>query len=209
MKFRYILVAPILAFVAFLSLNAAAAVDAAATDSTNWVDLAKPVYDAFVGHNPALGVCLALVLLVALIKRYVGTTGTVGTFVHSDAGGSLLVLVGAAATAAGAALGTPGAHISLTLLKQAALVGVSAAGGYAMIKNLIIEPVLKPLAAKAPSWAQPVFSLIFAIFDHAPGTVAPDPQLEIAKAIVVGQTAVATKPPTGADGITGTPTAVK
>lgn len=206
---RYLLAVPVLAFVAFLSLNATAAVDVAltgdpATDSTSWVDLAKPVYDAFAGHNAPLGVCLALVLVVALIKRYAGSTGTVGKFLHGDAGGSLLVLVGSAAAAAGAALGTPGAHVDLTLIKQAALVGVSAAGGYAMVKNLIVEPVLKPLAAKAPAWAQPIFALVFAIFDHPP---AKD-QAE-SKSTAAGQAAVVAKPATGADGITGAPTQVK
>ncbi len=204
-KIRYLFAAFALTLVGMISFNAAAAADAAATDSTSWVDLAKPVYDAFVGHHPALGVCLGLVLLVALVKRYAGSTSKFGAFIHGDAGGSLLVLIGSAATAAGAALGTPGAHVSLDLLKQSVLVGISAAGGYAMLKNLIVEPVLKPLAAKAPSWAQPIFSLILWIFDH------PADQVTTAttNAAVAGAAAVAAKPAAGADGIAGAPTQVK
>lgn len=206
MKLRYLLAAPILAFVGFLSFNVSAAVDQATNDSTSWLDLAKPVYEAFAGHRPALGICLALVLLVALVKRYAGNTSKFGAFIHGDAGGSLLVLVGAAATAAASTLGNPGAALSLDLLKQAVIVGIGAAGGYAMIKALIVEPILKPLAARAPAWAQPVFSLVFWIFDHPPGK---DPAVVQATAVAAGQTAVAAKPATGGDGIVGAPTQVK
>lgn len=206
MKLRYLLAAPILVCVAFLSFNVSAAVDQATNDTTSWLDLARPVYDAFAGHHPALGICLALVLFVALIKRYAGNTSTFGAFIHGDAGGSLLVLVGSAATAAASTLGNPGASISLDLLKQALIVGVGAAGGYAMIKSLLIEPILKPLAARAPAWAQPLFSVVFWVFDHPPGK---DPAVVQATAITAGQAAVEAKPATGANGIVGAATQVK
>lgn len=163
------------------------------------LDLARPIYDALASHQYSLTAMLVIVLLVALTKRYLGDKVP---WLHSDAGGSALVLVGTMASAMAAGLLAPGATITWMLLKTAALTGVSAAGGYAMIKNLLITPFLKPLAAKAPAWLQPIFNLVFAFFDHPP--LAP-----VAIAIKAGDAAVAAAPATGADGIVGTSTEVK
>lgn len=199
---KYFFLLPSLLMLAFLGFfSAAHAATAVASDDASIVDLARPVYDAFLNHQYGLMVCLLVILVVALMKRYLGDKIP---FLHTDTGGSILVLVGATATAAGAGFATPGAHFTLALMKSALLVGITAAGGFAMLKNLLVDPILKPLAAKAPAWAQPLFSVLFFAFDH--GTSA---DATIAKAVVVGTDAVAAAPGAGSAAVVGTPTDVK
>lgn len=189
-----------LAFIGLLSFAGFALAAGAAAPSTtdgSLLDLAKPVYDAFMGGHYAYGAALLVVLMVALAKKYLGDKIP---WLHSDAGGSLLALLAAMSAAVAAGLATPGASITLALLKSSLLVGIGAAGGYAMLKNLIIEPLLKPLAAKAPAWMQPLFQLIFWIFDK------PSPT-ETANA--AGDAAVIATPGSGVDGVIGASTDVK
>ncbi len=158
----------------------------------------KPVYSAFAGGHYAYAGALLVILLVALSKRYLG--GTL-PWLHSDIGGSTMALLLSGATACAAGLATPGAHLTFGLLKTALLVGAGAAGGFAVIKNLLIEPLLKPLEAKAPAWAKPIFALVLWIFDKPDATV---------QAEAAGAAAVKANPPTGIAGATGTtPTDVK
>jgi hypothetical protein len=185
----------VLVFLGIVTFGATAFAATAATgtaDSSSLLDLLKPVFDAFNGGHYAFAAALLVVALVALVKRCFGDKVPV---LHSDAGGSLLAPVTAAAAALATGLGAPGAHVTTDLLKSALLVGAGAAGGYAVIKNLLIDPVLKPLAAKAPAWAQPIFALVFYFFDK------PDP---IATATKAGDAAVAAKPAEGVTQATGT-----
>lgn len=165
----------------------AAAADAVVPSDGTWLDLAQPVLQAFSGGHYAYCAALAVILMVALLKRY-GLPGDVASqeWLHSDLGGSLLALVASTATACAAGLATPGAHITLALLKSALLVGVGAAGGFAALKNLVIEPLLKPAQAwldkRVPLLAKPL-ALVMWIFDHgdvtpsdAPPTPQPAPQ---------------------------------
>lgn len=180
-------------------LSSAIAGDAvAAPDGPGLVDLLTPVYQAFAGHHPALGLMLLIVVAVAALKHYLGDQVP---FLHSDAGGSLLALVTASASAAAVALAVPGAVVSLDLLESALLVGVSAAGGYAMIKNILIDPLLP----KLPLWAQTLLAPVLWIFTKsAAGSAAT-----LANATTAGNTAVESKPAVGATGIVGSATEVK
>ena len=195
-----LLLAVVAMFAMLLSFGATSFAADAATpdDGSSLLDLMKPAYEAFSGGHYAMGAALAVVLIVAVIKKYAGTASKFGKFVHSDAGGSLLALVTATAAAMGTALAAPGATITCSLLKTAGLVGVGAAGGYAMLKNLIVEPLLKPLAAKAPAWSQPIFALVFWIFDH--GSTA------VTDAEKAGADAVKANPAPGVEGTAGKPT---
>lgn len=174
------------------------AATAATGDEGSVIDLARPVYDAFVNHHPALGATLLVVLLVALVKRY--APGKAGTFVHNDLGGSLLALIGGGALAMSIPLAVPGATWSWGLLKGGFEAGLLAAGGYAALKNLVVEPLLKPLAARFPalSW---LFDLIFWMFDHV-----VDAQADAAKkADAAGDAAVKAAPAQGAAAVLGAP----
>ncbi len=175
------------------------AATAAVGDDTSILDLIKPVYEAFANHQYGLMGALVVIVVVAILKRYFGDKIP---FLHTDAGGSLLALFGAGATALGASLASPGAHLTLDLFKSALMFGVVAAGGYAMIKNLLIEPLLRPLAAKAPAWMQPIFNAVFWIFDHAPGS---DGAAAIAAAEKAGTAAVAGAQGDGIGDVIGKP----
>jgi hypothetical protein len=177
---------------------AASAADPAAADPSV-LELLKPVYDAFAGHRPALGVALGLIALCALLKRWGGAKLP---FLHTNAGGSLLVLVASAATASSAALLAPGAKFSLDLLWSSTLVGVGAAGGYAVIKNLIIDPLLP----KLPAWAQTLLAPVMWVFDS---TTAKPADIALAEAVKAGEKAVAANPGLGAESVLGVPLEIK
>lgn len=183
--------------IAGFGVVAYAADTATPADSQSILDLLKPVYDAFAGGHYAFAAALLTIALVALAKRYLGDKLP---WLHSDAGGTCTALLMAGAGALATGLAAPGATVTLALMKSAFLVGIGAAGGYAALKNLLVDPILKPLAAKAPAWAQPLFAVLFFFFDK------PDAAAAATKA---GDAAVAAKPAAGVVGVTGAPTDVK
>jgi hypothetical protein len=196
---RYVKMFPLaigLSAITLVTFAATAHAQTAATpDSGSVLDLLKPVYNAFAGGQYAYMGTLLVILLVALTKRYLGDKLP---WLHSDVGGTSTALLAAAATAAAAGLATPGSHLTFALLKTSLMVGVGAAGGFAVLKALIIEPLLIPLEAKAPAWMKPLFALVLWIFDK------PD---AIKQAEAAGTAAVAAKPATGLDGAAGAPPA--
>jgi hypothetical protein len=133
---------------------------------------------------------LALVLAVAAAKRY--APGKVGAWMATDVGGTATTLVMSFAGALATTLST-GGGVTWAMAKSAGLIAVGAAGGYAMIKKLVIEPFLKPLSKKAPAWAQPIFQIVFWIFDR---------KTPVEKAEVAGEAAVVAKPAPGRGKIT-------
>lgn len=166
---------PLLALAVVIGLAAFAgtgyAADAATpSDSQTLLELLRPVYDAFAGGHYAYAGALLVIVLVALVKRYAGDSVP---FVHTDAGGSLLALVGGVATGLAAGLAAPGATVTPGLLESSALVGVGAAGGYAVLKNTLIDPLLKPLAARAPAWLRPALRVVLFVFDR-PSDAKPE-----------------------------------
>lgn len=189
-----------IAIVAFGATSFAAGTATTATDSTSLLDLLKPVFDAFNGGHYAFAAALLVVALVAVVKRYFSGV----KFVHSDAGGALLALITAAAAASATALAAPGATFSLGLLKSALLIGVGAAGGYTVLKDLFVDPILVPFLSKR-SWGAPVLLVINFVFSH--GASAADTK---AAAAAAGEAAVTAKPATGVAGATGAqPTELK
>lgn len=187
----------ILAFL-FSFTGVAIAADAATPSDGSLLDLLKPLYDAFSGGHYAVGACATVVLVVAVLRRYSDFFGAkFAAFMHSDRGGTLAALFMAMFMSMGAALAAPGAHLSWGLMWTTFLVGVGAAGGYAVLKNVLVEPMLKPLQAKLPAWAQPILSLVLWVFEHGPGAGAQ----EIAKAQQAGDAAVAAKPAPGVAGV--------
>lgn len=175
--------------------HAATAVDGG---DTSLLDLARPVYEAFAGGHYALSAFLIVLLMVALTKRYLGDKIA---WLHSNMGGSAMALIAAFASAAIAGLVAPGATVTFGLMKTALMAGVFAAGGYAVLKNLVVDPILKPLSAKAPTWMQPIFSAVFWIFDHS----VTDNTVTIATAERVGDAAVVANPGKGIGVIVGNP----
>lgn len=163
--------------------------------NSNTLDIAKAVYDAFSGGHYAYAAAIGVILVVALVKRYLVPREH---WLQSETWQLVLMLVGAdaAAMAAGLAGGGP---VSWSLIWSSFLVGVGAAGGFAVLEKLL-APVLTKIQGKLPAWAQPILSLVLWVFDH--GQAAEQAQVE-AKAVAAGDAAVAAKPAQGAAAVTG------
>lgn len=178
----------IIALLGFRTFTFAA--DAAGVPSdASLLDLARPVFDAFSGGHYAYAGALLVILLVAIAKRYLAPKVK---FLNTDAGGAVMALALAMATAMAAGLAAPGAVITSALLKSSALIGVGAAGGYTVIKDLLIEPLLRPLIGKLPIWAQPIGGIVLWVFEGNSNAAA-----ELAAADKAGADAVTADPAKG------------
>lgn len=204
--------APLTLSLAFLGMLVAGLVTSAhatqtmSPDDGNWLDLARPVFDAIMAKQYIPAVAFALVLSVALVKRYAPEWKGLRKFVHSDPGGVLTTFLmsyfGAFGTAA-AATGSGWAGLTLAVAKTSGLVALAAIGGYVGVKKFLL-PLLQPLMNKAPSWMQPLFTFVFWAFDKKLAAAETE-----RKADEAGDAAVADKPSTGVDGVLGAPTDVK
>lgn len=152
------------------------------------IETLKPIYTAVTSGNYVLAAALGLVLVCALIKRYgVSRFPVLGT----DVGGTALVLATSFGGAIASALAGGSAVFTGALAVAALKVALTAAGGYTMIKRLLIVPLIQPLAARAPAWARPLFDIALWVFDRQ------------TSAKVAGDAAVKANPPTGAAGVVG------
>lgn len=119
------------------------------------LELAKPVLEALLAGQYAYAVALALVLAVALLRRYGGSRYPI---LASRKAAPWLVMTASLFGAAATALGT-GASLSLAMLWSATTVAVGAAGSYSLLKA-----ILMPLEDRAPAWFVPVFKLAALLF---------------------------------------------
>jgi hypothetical protein len=129
------------------------------------------------------------VLIVALAKRY--APGRLGTFLHSDIGGALAVFLTSLSGAFATAL-LAGSSPSWSILKAASGVAFVAAGGYALLKKLVV-PRLQSFA-NTHAWARPLLSAVIWIFDKPADSALVD-------ATNKGSAAVASNPGQGAAGV--------
>lgn len=182
----------------FFKATALAANTAGAEDQS-LLELLRPVYDAFRGGHYVAAGALALVLVVALLKRY--APGRLGKFVHSDAGGVISTLAISFGSTLAAYTGA-GQSWEWSMLWTAGGVAFAAAGSYAMIKKLIVEPLLASAwwQEKAPAWLKAGAQIVLWIFDKPAAA-----EIEIQKAEAAGEAAVQAKPSEGAEGVAGKP----
>ena len=119
-------------------------------------ELAKPLLDAVMSGQYALAAALALVLAVALLRRYgSGRWPSLG----SAAAGSLLVLLGGFGAALATSLSAGGA-LSFALAYSALKVSLYAAGGYSILK-----PLLSAVRGKSPPWLSRILGMFTWVFD--------------------------------------------
>lgn len=156
---------------------------AAGGDDGSLLELARPVLDAVLAKDPGLAAALALVLVAAAARRYGGKRWA---FLNTDAGGALTVLVGSFGGAVAAAF-KAGMTFSPGLAWTALGVAAAAAGGWKLIKSVLVDPWLGPLADRH-AWLRPVKILLDFLFKK------PDP---IAAAVAAGDAAVKAKPAPG------------
>lgn len=178
-----------------LSFVATAFAAAAVTpDEGSLLELAKPILAAVMAGQWLLGAATALVFAVAVARRYLVERIP---FLATDAGGALLTLVGSFGGAVATALAAGGA-VSLGLMWTALGVAATAAGGYALVKKLIVDPLRATswYKERAPSWFRAMFDVLMWIFTK------PD---AVKQAEEAGKQAVEEKPATGAEGVVGKP----
>jgi len=151
------------------------------------LDLAKPFYEAIMGGQFWLAAMFGLILATTAAKRYL--PGKAGKFVNGEYGQPATVLVLAFAGSAAAALTAvgPGAVLTGALAWAALKIAASAAGGYALLKTLLV-PILVKLEPKAPAWLKWIFPMLLWAFAKPTAKIA---------ATAAGDAAVAANPPAG------------
>lgn len=190
----------LLAFLAFIVIFTATAVAQGATTppDAGWLDLLRPVYDSFAsGHYLAAGIA-ALMAAVMLVRKYAPEKWGIKKFLSSSPGAVLLTLFTAFTTSLFVQAQESG--FSWAMFKTAGLIAAGAAGVYSMIKALLVEPFLRPWAAKATGVLKSVLDAALYFFDRPS---------QIAVAENAGNKAVEAKPAKGITGITGNITELK
>lgn len=176
-----------------VSCSATAYAAGEATQNTdNLFEMARVVYKAVMSGDYVLAAALALVLLVAVATRYLSPYWP---FLTTEAGKMALVVAGSFGGAVATAKAA-GAPVSAGLLWTALGVAVTAAGGYKMVRVLLV-PAIEKLRDKTPTWIRWLPDLVLWVF--ARDTKA------IEKAAKAGEDAVKKNPPTGTSGVIGAP----
>lgn len=144
------------------------------------LELARPVFDAVMAGQYPLAAALALVLLVAVARKWLAPRVP---FFGSDAGGALLALAGSFGGAVATAL-LAGATLSWSVAWTALGVAFTAAGGYSLVKRLGGALLARiPL----PNWLKTLLDSALWIFSSP-----------VERAEAAGAAAVAEKPAGGA-----------
>lgn len=172
MKFtHYIYLTTVAAICALLGMTGAALAADTVDPVDGSLDLATTIYNAFTGGHRAYAAALAIVAVVALVRKKWGATSP---WMHTDAGSALMVLVGTFGTTLVASL-TGGGAFTAHMAWAALCVAFSTAGGYAMVKKLVVEPGMVPLATRAPTPLKQMLQAVIWFFVHTsdPANQAP------------------------------------
>lgn len=132
------------------------------SDGSLW-DLLSPLLEAFKSGRYAYAGSIALVAAVALTRKY---AGDLVPWFHTDRGGATLALLGSFGATLMVRLAAPTAALTASMAWDAFMIAFIAAGGYAMVKKLVIEPIVAPLVEKFPRLAYPL-NLLLWFFDHS------------------------------------------
>lgn len=179
----------------FVFTGLAFAANSAVPEDGSLLDLLKPVYEAFTSGHYLYAGSLSVVLLVAILRRY-GSNKL--PWFGSDEGGAVLTLVGSFAGAIATSL-AGGSPVSLTMAWTALSIAVGAAGGYVLIKKLVVDRLTRSqwYQEKAPAWMKSLLGLVLWIFEnHAKKPPA------ITRAEAAGEEAVKKDPPKGMGEVT-------
>ena len=154
---------PVTAFVVALVSFTAVAHAATLVEPTNGslLTLLQPILSAFEHGQKLYAGCLALVAIVALVRRFVKAP-----WVDTDWGAAGLTLVGSFAATLGAHL-AGGVSVSWSAVWGALSVAFGAAGGYTMVKHLLVTPYMENFATKGPRWLHAPLKLVLWIFQEA------------------------------------------
>ncbi|MGN6108547.1 MAG: hypothetical protein ACTHU0_25805 [Kofleriaceae bacterium] len=193
----YFVAGAVLALIVAFAGTAVAA-GAISPEDGSLLDYAKPVLDAIVGGQWWLAASLAIVLIAPAVYRYLPDS-LGGKHARSPIGKIAIVFLMAFGgglangVVANGASGAMTSAIALAALK----IALAAVGGYSVIYKIVTEFVATAWYEEhAPTWLKTAVSTLL-------GWITADP---VAKAEAAGKKAVAVNPPTGANGVAGTPT---
>lgn len=166
----------------------------------SWLDLLRPVYDAFAGHNWIAAGCLTVIAALVLLKQNADRVSPkLAVWLHNDVVGVVLTFVLAFLGSVAAA--AKGAAFSWGTFKIAGAIGIGAVGGYTVLRKLVVDHILaSKWYATAPSWVKAILTLVTAL-----GTKPP----AVAAAEQAGSAAVAAAPAQGVAGVAGAPSELK
>ena len=153
---KHLYITTLVAVAAYFSFSGVAVAANAVDPADGSTDVAKAIYDAFAGGHKAYAASLTLVIVVALARKYLGGRWK---WMHTDAGSTIMVLAGAYGTALSASL-AGGGPVTLHAAWSALVVAFGAAGGYAAVKRLVIEPL-------APYLPESIRGPVVWLFEHA------------------------------------------
>lgn len=180
-------------------VSAFAATAAVPDPNGSWLDLAKPVLDAVLHGNGWIAAASFLVLASAFTLKVLAPKYA---FFRSATGALVIVFSGAYGGAVLTALSAAGTTALTGALALAALkIAVVAAGGYSVLRPLLVDVVEPFLLARFP-WMSPFLDLLTYFFDKPAVAV-------IAKAEKAGNDAVAAKISLGVASVTGTATEIQ
>lgn len=168
----------------FAAMGAAAQPVPGETDALG--DLLRQLFESFSKGQTALAGVLALILAVRLVREYVAPKVP---WLRSDVGGASSLLLLAFAGSLASAL-VAGSALSWPLAWGALKLAVAAAGGYTLVRRLLL-PLLEKIPM--PAWLKSVLNAALYMFGK-PGESA------LAAAAQAGDDAVAASPPAGTGG---------
>lgn len=170
----------------------------AITDDGSLLDLAKPILDAVLNGHGWIAAAAALVFAATMARRYLAPQWP---FLNGGFGAALIVLAGSFGGAVLVGLAAAGTSTLTFALAAAALkVAFVAAGGYSILKPLIVGLVEPWLIARFPFLKGVLDLITWALFDKPDAT---------AIAVAKGIDATVAHPATGVAGITGNPTEIE
>lgn len=189
----------LLSVLVFLGVFGGTAAASTGVAETGWLELAEPVYRAILAGQYWAAAAFALVLATAGARRLLAPRVP---FFRSDAGGTLLLVLGSFGGALGTAILAAGVTApSLAMAKAALWIAFAAGGGYTAVKRLVL-PVALWLEARLPWYLRPLASLLVRALGLV--TSPPSPAL-VAEAVQAGRDAVVISPSAGVDRVTGAP----
>lgn len=173
-------VTPLLLMVgAFLATFASTAwaADTVAPDDGSIIDLLKPVLDAFQHGSYIYAGALALIVMVAITRRYAEPRYP---WLGSDAGGAVLALVGSFGASLAATLGGQ-LDCTWEMVWHSLEIACAASGIYTVVKSTIIRPYLVHLIDKGPAWLHIPMTLLLPLFQKS--STPPTPAQEAVAAV--------------------------
>lgn len=191
---RKLFLPAVLFLVGYLSFIGVAAASSEVTVSNDSLaDLAWPIYNAISGGAYWPAAMFALIFLVTALNKYGEKIPFVGAglakFLSGSYGKPVTVLLLAFAGSVVSALAAPEVTMSIAVAWGALKFATMAAGGYELLKKLLVPVILK-IGSKAPNWMKPGFDLLLWMFNKNSAAVA--------KAEAAGEAAVIANPAPGA-----------